>query len=639
MSLRKVQLLDKQTGGSTDDLVELLTHSKFEESDLKMTEDTPEAPSFEEVLTDEDDEGSYLVERPNEELKSPLSDPIAKRPRPRPKSVSVSTGNSNPLVVNTITRRRRFVLSELDGADVNVENLTTEQLLQLDEVVNKNEKGALENLIASFKQEGPAHPASDRHGGQLSPPMDKKKSSELTELRQMRNDWRRSRHVTTREGTMIGITKSDGMPGLAKKILGGKERGMQQSSSATNISAKVRASSSLSTSPTSVKSPLMSSEKHKGDFVTVQDVRLERIPLSHVQSSVQEESKQAVHCRDFWLELGKVYQQFSYCVPRLEDTDKYEKYYLKEFYGQKHMHYVGSTENKELVIVSVREVEDAADKTTHFICLYRNYTKVMFETSRSGVASKKVKGALQLITQCKKMNKIDSNANFDLNLLKFEGKMVVTHQKIGVLLRLKGQTTENDMFNNRENASPDFEEFLQFLGDRVELQGHAGFAGGLDVKKNTTGTASVYTVFHDLEVMFHVSTLLPHFPADPQQVEKKRHIGNDIVVIIFNEADEPFDPSIMRSEYNNVYVFIQPVKEPGIATRYGVTVASKGGTPPFGPLLTSPPIYQKNSAFRNFLLTKVINAERASFEAPSFAPKIKRTRKILIEELVSNCKK
>jgi hypothetical protein len=31
-------------------------------------------------------------------------------------------------------------LSELDGADVNVENLTTEQLLQLDEVVNKNEK-------------------------------------------------------------------------------------------------------------------------------------------------------------------------------------------------------------------------------------------------------------------------------------------------------------------------------------------------------------------------------------------------------------------------------------------------------------------------------------------------------------------
>ena len=34
-------------------------------------------------------------------------------------------------------------------------------------------------------------------------------------------------------------------------------------------------------------------------------------------------------------------------------------------------------------------------------------------------------------------------------------------------------------------------------------------------------------------MMFHVSTLLPFFPADPQQVERKRHIGNDLVVIIF----------------------------------------------------------------------------------------------------------
>ncbi len=45
---------------------------------------------------------------------------------------------------------------------------------------------------------------------------------------------------------------------------------------------------------------------------------------------------------------------------------------------------------------------------------------------------------------------------------------------------------------------------------------------------NTTGTHSVYTRFLGIEIMFHVSTLLPYFEKDKQQVERKRHIGNDV---------------------------------------------------------------------------------------------------------------
>ena len=33
--------------------------------------------------------------------------------------------------------------------------------------------------------------------------------------------------------------------------------------------------------------------------------------------------------------------------------------------------------------------------------------------------------------------------------------------------------------------------------------------------------------------MFHVSTLLPYTPGCDQQVGRKRHIGNDLVVILF----------------------------------------------------------------------------------------------------------
>lgn len=51
--------------------------------------------------------------------------------------------------------------------------------------------------------------------------------------------------------------------------------------------------------------------------------------------------------------------------------------------------------------------------------------------------------------------------------------------------------------------------------------------------------------------MFHVSTLLPFFPDDPQQVERKRHLGNDVVIVIFMDApSEPFSPTIIRSQFN-----------------------------------------------------------------------------------------
>lgn len=40
--------------------------------------------------------------------------------------------------------------------------------------------------------------------------------------------------------------------------------------------------------------------------------------------------------------------------------------------------------------------------------------------------------------------------------------------------------------------------------------------------------------------MFHVSTYLPYDPLDPQQIPRKKFIGNDLVTIVF-QYDEPLD--------------------------------------------------------------------------------------------------
>lgn len=57
--------------------------------------------------------------------------------------------------------------------------------------------------------------------------------------------------------------------------------------------------------------------------------------------------------------------------------------------------------------------------------------------------------------------------------------------------------------------------------------------------------------------MFHVSTLIPFYPKDEQQVERKRHLGNDVVLIIFKEGNEPVDPRLIYSQFNRKLNLIQ----------------------------------------------------------------------------------
>lgn len=96
---------------------------------------------------------------------------------------------------------------------------------------------------------------------------------------------------------------------------------------------------------------------------------------------------------------------------------------------------------------------------------------------------------------------IDSNhPDVVARLMEIESQMIVDRYKFGVLYVRDGQTEENDIFSNN-TTSREFEDFLNFLGERITLEGWDKFRGGLDCKKNTTGTQSVYTKFRDFQIM------------------------------------------------------------------------------------------------------------------------------------------
>ncbi|XP_031429260.1 rap1 GTPase-activating protein 2a isoform X6 [Clupea harengus] len=204
--------------------------------------------------------------------------------------------------------------------------------------------------------------------------------------------------------------------------------------------------------------------------------------------------------------------------------------------------------------------------------------------------------------------------------------------KFGVIYQKFGQTSEEELFGNNEET-PAFAEFLSMLGDTIELQDFKGFRGGLDVSHGQTGTQSVYTVFRQREIMLHVSTKLPFTEGDVQQLQRKRHIGNDIVAAVFQEDATPFVPDMIASNFLHAYVLVQVENPCTDHTTYKVSVTAREDVPAFGPPLPNPAVFKKGPEFRDFLLTKLINAENACYKSDKFAKLEGRTRAALLDNL------
>ncbi|XP_053776087.1 rap1 GTPase-activating protein 1 isoform X2 [Desmodus rotundus] len=261
-------------------------------------------------------------------------------------------------------------------------------------------------------------------------------------------------------------------------------------------------------------------------------------------------------------------------------------------------------------------------------------------------------------------------------IVTFDEHVISNNFKFGVIYQKLGQTSEEELFSTNEE-SPAFVEFLEFLGQKVKLQDFKGFRGGLDVTHGQTGTESVYCNFRNKEIMFHVSTKLPYTEGDAQQqmeaiqspllvgpsrgrgdkilqsceslsfpickmeiimaptsqLQRKRHIGNDIVAVVFQDENTPFVPDMIASNFLHAYVVVQAEGGGPNGPLYKVSVTARDDVPFFGPPLPDPAVFRKGPEFQEFLLTKLINAEYACYKAEKFAKLEERTRAALLETL------
>ncbi|XP_051966528.1 rap1 GTPase-activating protein 2-like isoform X1 [Xyrauchen texanus] len=308
--------------------------------------------------------------------------------------------------------------------------------------------------------------------------------------------------------------------------------------------------------------------------------------------------------------------------------------FRKHFLGKEHMNYYCTASSMGHLIMSLK-YEDGDGQESLRIML-RSKTKTLHERIP-------LEGLLQLpsIPQIAKLLCDDvTGLKFNPALYPKASQLIVCfdeHEvnntfKFGVIYQKFGQTSEEVLFGNNEET-PAFAEFLSVLGDNIELQDFKGFRGGLDVSHGQTGSESVYTMFRQKEIMFHVSTKLPFTEGDIQQLQRKRHIGNDIVAAVFQEEPTPFVPDMIASNFLHAYILVQAENPCTDHTTYKVSVTAREDVPPFGPTLPNPPVFKKGPEFREFLLAKLINAENACYKSDKFAKLEERTRAALLDNL------
>uniref|UniRef100_A0A0M3KCI8 Rap-GAP domain-containing protein n=1 Tax=Anisakis simplex TaxID=6269 RepID=A0A0M3KCI8_ANISI len=191
----------------------------------------------------------------------------------------------------------------------------------------------------------------------------------------------------------------------------------------------------------------------------------------------------------------------------------------------------------------------------HFHINYLAPTKFSFRTlSLEQWFSKK--NYYRVIRGISAHNSADVNfCYYDVNSLKFS---CLNHYRKYIPIVRWPFWSATEHFQILENGSPAFEEFLDFLGQRVRLKGFDQYKGGLDIRGDTTGTYSIYAEYQAHEIMFHVSTLLPFTHSNRQQLARKRHIGNDMVTLIFQEPGAlPFSPITVRSHFQHVFIIVR----------------------------------------------------------------------------------
>ena len=133
---------------------------------------------------------------------------------------------------------------------------------------------------------------------------------------------------------------------------------------------------------------------------------------------------------------------------------------------------------------------------------------------------------------------------------------VIDTHKVGILYVAPGQTDETEILCNT-HGSPAYTRFLEEIGRLINLRGQVDvYAGGLDPDEDGD---YAYAWWDDIgQILYHTATMMPTKPEDPKCNNKKSHIGNDFVRIVWNDSGHPYRFDTLSTQYQFLNIVIEP---------------------------------------------------------------------------------
>ncbi|KAF8622825.1 hypothetical protein AX15_006741 [Amanita polypyramis BW_CC] len=146
---------------------------------------------------------------------------------------------------------------------------------------------------------------------------------------------------------------------------------------------------------------------------------------------------------------------------------------------------------------------------------------------------------------------------------------VIDTHKVGILYVAPGQSNEIEILRNT-HGSPAYTRFLEGLGRLISLRGQLDvYAGGLDPDEDGE---YAYAWWDDIgQVLYHTATMMPADSSDPQSNNKKRHIGNDYVRIVWNDSGSPYRFDTLSTQFQFVNIVIES-HSPGSTAAYSISM-------------------------------------------------------------------
>jgi hypothetical protein len=373
----------------------------------------------------------------------------------------------------------------------------------------------------------------------------------------------------------------------------------------------------------------------------------------------KEEDLMVAESESFWVEGNKSLKYLddqlypSSSLENFKEENQVHSTYRDLFVGKSHLHFLGKSQTLGLVCISTiakihqssnenaTKVEVLAlirwEKTDTMLTMLLDLASILSFSSSfwgssilEGPSSNVILQSQYIDTNklfrylqryCPDLAHLEVSSIFDENhqefnkiqtkLEEFENSVAIKNLKVGVLYCAEKQTKEKEMYFNCQ-TSHHFENFLKLLGEPFVCEEKKGiYYGGLH--QNQEGIRSVWG---GIDFVFHVSSMLAFDPTEEsQQIERKRHIGNDTIVLVFVEGQQQISPVVFRSKVNLIFIFIR------LSTlgKYHVQVVSKTDLEPFDPKLPDDDlVFEPNENFRNFLFSKIVNGNISAFMSAKY---------------------